>query len=89
MFDHKDMANILSHRFFTKDGGIIPERFHDVPPPHEVRPFPPFGKNELFALLKAAANKSAPGGLGIGLDLMKKGWSHMSKPLTNLFNACI
>jgi hypothetical protein len=43
----------------------------------------------LFALLKAAANKSALGGSGIGWDLMKKGWSHMSELLTNIYNACI
>jgi hypothetical protein len=88
-FDHEEMSDTLSRRFFTEDRGNILESFLDDPPPCEVRPFPLFNKDELFALLKAAANKSALGGLGIGWDLMKKGWSHMSKLLTNIYNACI
>jgi hypothetical protein len=88
-FDHEEMLDTLSRRFFTEDRGNIPESFPDDPPPCEARPFPPFNEDELFALLKAATNKSAPGGLGIGWDLMKKGWSHMSELLTNIYNACI
>jgi hypothetical protein len=83
------MSDILSRRFFAEDQGNIPEHFPDDPPPQEARPFPLFNEDELYDLLKAAANKSAPGGLGIGWDLMKKGWSHMSELLTNIYNACI
>jgi hypothetical protein len=54
-----------------------------------MRLFHPFREDELYTLLKATANKSALGGSGIGWDLMKKGWSHMSKLLTNIYNACI
>jgi hypothetical protein len=88
-FDHETMAGTLSERFFAEDRGAIPTRFNDDPPPRDARPFHPFGEDELFALLKAAANKSAPGGSGIGWDLMKKGWSHMSELLTNVYNSCI
>jgi hypothetical protein len=88
-FDHETMAGTLSQRFFTEDRGAIPTHFTDDPPPREARPFHPFGKDELFALLKAAANQSALGGSGIGWDLMKKGWSHMDELLTNIYNACI
>jgi hypothetical protein len=88
-FDHEEMADTLSRCFFAEDRDNIPESFLDDLPPCEARPFPPFNKDELFALLKAAANKSAPGGSGIGWELMKKGWSHMSELLTNIYNACI
>jgi hypothetical protein len=88
-FDHETMADTLSRRFFAEDRGVIPQHFTDNPPPRVARPFPPFGEDELFALLKAAANKSAPGGSGIGWELMKKGWNHMSELLTNTYNACI
>jgi hypothetical protein len=83
------MTGILSVWFFTEDGGTIPTHFPDDPPSREARPFPPFREDELFALLKATANKSAPGGSGIGWDLMKAGWKHMSELLTNIYNACI
>jgi hypothetical protein len=83
------MAETLSQWFFTEDQGAIPRHFTDDPPPCEARPFHPFVEDELYALLKAAANKSALGSLGIGWDLMKKGWSHMSELLTNIYNACI
>jgi hypothetical protein len=88
-FNHEVMADTLSQRFFTEDRDTVPEHFPDDPPPCAARPFPPFNEDELFALLKAAANKSAPGSSGIGWDLMKKGWSHMSELLTNIYNACI
>jgi hypothetical protein len=88
-FDHEVMADTLSWWFFAEDRDTVLESFPDDPPPCEARPFPPFHEDELFALLKAAANKSAPGGSGIGWDLMKKGWSHMSELLTNIYNACI
>jgi hypothetical protein len=88
-FEHEAMAETLSQRFFTEDRGTIPWHFTDDLPPHETRPFHPFVEDELHTLLKAAANKSAPGSSGIGWDLMKKGWSHMSELLTNIYNACI
>jgi hypothetical protein len=82
-------VDTLSQRFFAEDQGVIPLSFTDDLPPREARPFPLFRKDELFALLKAAANKLAPGGSGIGWDLMKKGWHHMSELITNIYNACI
>jgi hypothetical protein len=89
LFNHETMAGTLSEQFFTEDRGAIPTCFSDDPPPREARPFHPFGEDKPFALLKVATNKSAPGGSGIGWDLMKKGWSHMSELLTNVYNACI
>jgi hypothetical protein len=83
------MTGILSTRFFAEDRNTIPAHFADDPLPREARPFPPFGEDELFTLLKAAANKSAPGGSGIGWELMKAGWSHMSELLTNVYKSCI
>jgi hypothetical protein len=88
-FDHEAMLDILSRWFFAEERDNIPDHFPDDPPPREARPFPPFNEDELYALLKAATNKSAPGGSGIGWDLMKKGWSHMSTLLTNIYNSCI
>jgi hypothetical protein len=88
-FKHEAMAETLSQRFFAEDQDAISRHFTDNPPPREARPFHLFVEDELYALLKAAANNLAPGGLGIGWNLMKKGWSHMSELLTKVYNACI
>jgi hypothetical protein len=64
-FDHEIMADTLSRRFFAETRDTIPESFPDDPAPKEARPFPPFNEDELYDLLKATANKSAPGGSGI------------------------
>jgi hypothetical protein len=83
------MADTLSKCFFAEDRHNLPLHFVDDPPPCEARPFQPFGEEELYALLKAAANNSALGSSGIGWDLMKKGWKQMGELLTNVYNACI
>jgi hypothetical protein len=88
-FNHETMADTLSQQFFAEDQGAIPVQFADDPPPHDTRPFHLFREDELFTLLKAASNKSAPGRSGIGWDMMKVGWSHMSELLTNVYNSCI
>jgi hypothetical protein len=83
------MASLLSERFFAKDEGNIPTHFLDNPSPRTSRPFNPFGKEELLDLLKQTANKSAPGILGIGWDLLKQGWPHCDDLLTNIYSMCI
>jgi hypothetical protein len=89
MYDHEQMASLLSERFFAKDEGNIPTHFPDDPPLQATRPFAPFGKEELLELLKQTANKSAPGISGIGWDLLKHGWPHCNNLLTNIFSTCI
>jgi hypothetical protein len=88
-YDHEQMALLLSERFFAKDEGNIPTHFLDDPPPRTPRPFTPFGKEELLDLLKQTTNKSAPGILGIGWDLLKRGWPHCDDLLTSIYSACI
>jgi hypothetical protein len=88
-YDHEQMASLLSERFFAKDEGNIPTHFPDDPPPRTSRPFTPFGKEELFELLKQTSNKSALGISGIGWDLLKHGWPHCGDLLTNIYSTCI
>jgi hypothetical protein len=88
-YDHEQMASLLSEQFFAKDEGNIPTHFTDDPPPRTPRQFAPFGKEELLDLLKQTSNKSAPGILGIGWDLLKRGWPHCDNLLTNIYSACI
>jgi hypothetical protein len=88
-YDHEQMACLLSEWFFAKDEGNVPTHFADDPPPHPSCPFAPFGKEELLDLLKQTVNKLALGILGIGWDLLKKGWPHCDDLLTNIFSSCI
>jgi hypothetical protein len=89
MYDHEQMALLLSERFFAKDEGNIPMHFSDDPPSRMPRPFNPFGKEGLLDLLKQTTNKSAPGISGISWDLLKRGWPHCDDLLTNIYSACI
>jgi hypothetical protein len=89
IYDHEQMASLLSERFFTKDEGNIPTHFPDDPPPRPSHLFAPFSKEELLDLLKQMVNKLAPGILGIGWDLLKRGWPHCDVLLTNIFSLCI
>jgi hypothetical protein len=82
------MAELLSTRFFAEEGTPIPTHFHDDPPPRPPRPFTEFSMEELSPLLKATANKSAPGTSGIGWSLLKKGWGGVQDHLVDVFNAC-
>lgn len=64
-FDHEEMAEALSNRFFSEDTGEVDSEFDDDPPPRHQRDFPPLTVEELGELLRAAPNKSAPGASGI------------------------
>jgi hypothetical protein len=88
-YDHKEMSSLLSERFFAEDTGNIPMSFPDDPPPRPTRLFPPFEKEELPDLLKQTAAKSAPGSLGIGWDLLKRGWPLCDDLLMDIYTACI
>jgi hypothetical protein len=88
-YDHQGMADLLSDRFFTKAREDIPTSFSDDPTPAAHHEFPAFTKEELLELLKQTANKSAPGSLGIGWELLKKGWPHIDDLLTGIYTACI
>jgi hypothetical protein len=83
------MASLLSDRFFAKDKGNVPTHFTDNPLPCPSRLFAPFSKEELLDLLKQTATKSALGILGIGWDLLKRGWPHCDDLLTNIYSSCI
>jgi hypothetical protein len=89
VYDHEGMASLLSTRFFTEEGDPIPTRFHDDPPPRTPHTFHKFSEEELTPLLKATANKSAPGSSGIGWSLLKKGWAVVKDHLVGVFNACL
>jgi hypothetical protein len=89
VYDHEGMASLLSARFFAEEGEPIPTTFHDDPAPRPTCTFHSFREEELTPLLKAMANKSAPGSSGIGWSLLKKGWEAVQDHLIEVFNACL
>jgi hypothetical protein len=89
VYDHKGMASLLSAHFFAEEGEPIPTTFYDDPPPVPPCKFHNFTEMELTPLLKATADKSAPGSSGIGWSLLKKGWDTVQDHLIEVFNACL
>jgi hypothetical protein len=89
VYDHEGMASLLSTRFFAEEGSPIPTSFNDDPLPQDVQPFTPFGESKLLSLLRAMANKSAPGSSGIGWSMLKKGWEAVKDHLILLYNSCL
>jgi hypothetical protein len=89
VYDHEEMASLLSAHFFAEEGTHIPTSFHNDPPPLPPHPFHPFTEVELELLLRATTNKSAPGSSGIGWNLLKKGWGATKDHLVEVYNACL
>jgi hypothetical protein len=87
--DHEGMVSLLSERFFAKEGVPIPTSFPDDPPPRPVRAFEEFREGELWDLLRATSNMSAPGSSGIGWGLLKKAWGAVKDHLVLTFNSCL
>jgi hypothetical protein len=88
VYDHEGIVSLLSERFFTEEGAHIPTHFIDDPAPRPTRAFSPFNEDELDMLLRATANKSAPGTSGIGWYMLKKGWDAVKDHLISVFNTC-
>jgi hypothetical protein len=88
VYNHEGMASLLLARFFTEEGATIPTIFPDDPSPRATRTFALFGKAELHTLLRATANKSAPGSLGIRWSLLKRGWEAVKDHLILTYNSC-
>ena len=88
-YDHEEMADLLSCRFFAEENSVIPTHFHNDPPPLLSRSFHPFTQSELEDMLTLTKNNSAPGTSGIGWFLLKKGWPHMGTLLAHVFTACV
>ncbi len=55
------MAGTLSKRFFAEIRDPIPLHFPDDPPALTPRDFATLDKDEVFTLLKATTNQTAPG----------------------------
>jgi hypothetical protein len=89
VYDHEGMASLLSARFFAEEGSPIPTSFSDDPAPRATCPFAFFGESELHSLLRTTANKSAPGSLGIGWSLLKRGWEAVKDHLILTYNSCL
>jgi hypothetical protein len=88
VFEHEEMASLLSARFFAEEAVPIPHRFHDDLEPRPARAFVPFDEEEVEVLLRMMANKLAPGTSGIGWSLLKKGWGAVKDHLLIIYNAC-
>jgi hypothetical protein len=88
VYEHEELASLLSERFFAEEAEPILTWFHDDPDPRPTRPFVPFTEEELNDLLRLTANKLAPGTSGIGWFLLKKGWEVVKDHLLDIYNAC-
>ena len=88
-FDHEEMAEALTRRFFAEERSAIPLAFEDDPPPHAARDFPALTPEEVHNLLRKTANKTAPGVSGFGWRVLKWAWPTIGDTLTFLFDACL
>ena len=88
-FNHEDVADILTQRFFTTDPGNVPLIQHDDPPPRPTRAFPPITRKEARCCLEGTANASAPGESGISWEIIKMAWTTIADHFVTLANACI
>ncbi len=88
-FDHEEIAGALSKRFFAEIRDPIPLHFPDDPPAHTPRDFATLDKDEVFTLLKATTNQSAPGSSGFGWQVLKWAWPIIGETLTCIFEACL
>jgi hypothetical protein len=88
VYDHEGMASLLSEHFFAEEGEPIPTSFTDDLAPRPTHTFSEFREEELFDLLRHTSNGSAPGSLGIGWSLLKKGWGAVKDHLILTYNTC-
>ena len=88
-YEHEEMAEALSRRFFAEERDPIPLTFPDDPPAHSTRAFHPLTPEEIHDLLCKTANKSAPGVSGFGWQILKWAWPTIGETLTCLYNACL
>jgi hypothetical protein len=88
VYEHEELASLLSERFFAEEAEPVPLHFPDNPAPQLARLFKLFTETELDALLRQTSNKSAPGTSGIGWHLLKRGWAAVKDHLTSIYNAC-
>lgn len=86
---HDEVADILSHRFFSQIPPEVPTRFPDDPPPHPTRSLGKVDKGLIEALLKTAANRSAPGQSGHTWTILKWAWEADASRIDNLITACL
>ena len=86
---HKEVANILSQRFFPQAPPIVNPYFPDDPAPHAPRVLTQFDEAFIEPLVKKAAKRSAPGQSGHTWTLIKWAWAADPKQLTSLLNACL
>jgi hypothetical protein len=89
VYDHKGMASLLSARFFAVEEIMIPTMFEDDPAPLPTWEFVAFNEDELYSLLRVTSNVEAPGTLGIGWKLLKRGWDTVKEHLLLIYNACL
>jgi hypothetical protein len=88
VYEHEELASLLSERFFAEEVEPIPTHFPDDPAPRQARSFVPFTESELDELLKQTANKSAPGTSDIGWSMLKRGWGAVKDHLISIYNTC-
>jgi hypothetical protein len=86
---HEDVADILSQRFFPPAPKEVAAHFPDDPPPRPPRALARIDKDLIEPLLKAAANRSAPGQSGHTWALLKWVWEADSERVVNLLEACL
>ena len=88
-YEHEEMAEELTNRFFAEEREPIPLTFADDPSPRETREFQTLSPDEVYDLLRKTANKTAPGTSGFGWQILKWAWPTIGETLTFLFDACL
>jgi hypothetical protein len=81
-------GDLLSERFFTEAQGKHSHTFPDDPPTSPHAQFPHLARKN-FSIFSNKRQTNRLQDLGIGWELLKRGWPHMDELLTNIFTACI
>ena len=86
---HKEMADLLSQRFFPHTPPKVELHFPDDPPPHPTCPLAVIDRLLIEPLLSKANNKSAPGQSGHTWTLLKWAWEANPDRIIDLLSACL
>ena len=86
---HEEIADILSHHFFTDNPPQVTPIFPDDPPPCPTRTLLPFDREMIGQLLNKTSNRSAPGRSEHSWTIIKWAWEAKPEHISDLLMACL
>ena len=86
---HKEIADLLSNRFFAKMPPQVAARFYNDPPHHPSQHLPQIDKDLIDPLIKESSNRSAPGQSGHTWTVIKWAWEVDADQIMVLLAGCL